>query len=214
MLKNKEINNELKDKELSRLLKNLLLFTIMSCIFGYIGYRFCVDNDYDVKRGIIFGALFPMGIAFMKKYDFDGFFSYIVYIIVYSILLEFVPTWVGIALLFIIISIFIIWFIRILINVKPNNENTKNTTSDSNLIRPQRVNKGYNGINKIYETEEYSVETYDDEIPEEYEEYFCERCDKKISEEEYEDNCGLCEDCYAEVYFGERYDGDDYDLYR
>ena len=45
-------------------------------------------------------------------------------------------------------------------------------------------------------------------------EYFCERCNEPISEEEYNNNCGLCEDCDAEVYFGERYDGDDYDLYR
>lgn len=46
------------------------------------------------------------------------------------------------------------------------------------------------------------------------EEYYCERCDKEILEEEHEEYCGLCEDCYSEVYFGERYNGDDYDLYK
>ena len=56
---------------------------------------------------------------------------------------------------------------------------------------------------------EYQLENLDD-----LEEFVCERCETPISEEEYNDNGGLCEDCYDEVYFGERYEGDDYDLYR
>lgn len=43
-----KINDELKSKELTEIIVELIRFIILSGIFGYIGYSFCADNNYDI----------------------------------------------------------------------------------------------------------------------------------------------------------------------
>ena len=51
---------ELISKDLDELLKPLLAFVILAGLFGYAGYIYCVDNNHDIRHGIIFGSIFPL----------------------------------------------------------------------------------------------------------------------------------------------------------
>lgn len=46
--------------------------------FGYIGYVFCSDNNYDIQKGIIFGAVYPIGLTLLKESSFGNLFAYII----------------------------------------------------------------------------------------------------------------------------------------
>lgn len=60
----KEINEELKSKELTGIIIGLICFFILSGIFGYIGYSFCADNNYDVKKVLYLEYCFQLGYQF------------------------------------------------------------------------------------------------------------------------------------------------------
>ena len=110
----KKIKDKLISKELTDIIVGLISFIMLSAIFGYIGYSFCLDNGYDIQKGIVFGILFPMGIAILKESNFGSKITYIVYTIIYFILLNYIPTYIGIALLCLIILLFIGIFISVL----------------------------------------------------------------------------------------------------
>ena len=113
-VKNKvDIKKELISKELTELIKSLLAFIFLAVLFGYAGYTYSIDNNQDIKHGIVFGSLFPLGIALIKTLDIGNAFIYIVYTIAYICLIDYVPTFVGFIILFTIIAIFIFCFIRI-----------------------------------------------------------------------------------------------------
>lgn len=191
----KEMKEELKSKELTEIIVGLLSFMILSGIFGYVGYKFCLDNHYDIQKGIVFGALFPMGLAILKELHLGNIFTYIAYTIIYIIVLDYVPTFVGIILLFLIISLFIIAFISTLkkdrteeinkIYKAQHFEPTKKTTYTSFIQeRPKTI---------------HSNETFEcDKMENEYE---CERCFRKISEEEFDLYDGMCEECFDETHY-------------
>jgi len=215
-MKQKKYNYE-QDKKITDLLINVFTFVALSCIFGYAGYSFCIDNDYDPQKGMIFGALYSIGIAVIREFDLGGAFTYIVYTIVYFLLVEKIPALVGIIVYFAIIVGFFGYYIYIKTNKNEDN-NAKEVKKEKayNITSPVKIKTNYNKTSPATKTVFLNEEdNYEESIDiDSQEEYHCERCDRIISEEEYIDNCGLCEDCDAEVYFGERYDGDDYDLYR
>ena len=109
----RKIKDDLISKELTELLVGLISFFILSGICGYIGYSFCLDNNYDVPKGIVFGVLFPMGIALLKETNFGSKFTYVLYTIIYFVLLDYIPTYIGIILLFIIILLFVAVFVSV-----------------------------------------------------------------------------------------------------
>ena len=79
-VKNKvDIKKELISKELTELIKSLLAFIFLTVLFGYAGYTYSIDNNQDIKHGIVFGSLFPLGIALIKTLDIGNAFIYIVY---------------------------------------------------------------------------------------------------------------------------------------
>ena len=78
-----DIKKELISKDLNELIKPLLIFVVLAILFGYAGYVYSVDNNQDIKHGIIFGSLFPLGIALIKAFDIENFFIYIAYTITY-----------------------------------------------------------------------------------------------------------------------------------
>lgn len=70
----KEIKRKLISKDLTKYLKIFIPTIIIGVIFGYIGYKYNLDNNGDLKRGIIFGAIYPLGIALItgnKKSKFN-----------------------------------------------------------------------------------------------------------------------------------------------
>ena len=46
----KKIKNNLISADLTPIIVRLLCFLIISGIFGYIGYSFCLDNGYDIQK--------------------------------------------------------------------------------------------------------------------------------------------------------------------
>lgn len=198
----KEINEELKSKELTEIIIGLICFFILSGIFGYIGYSFCADNNYDVKKGIVFGILFPIGLSILKVLDLGNIFTYIVYTIIYIVVIDYIPTFVGIIALFICILVFIASFVSVL---------KKDRTDEVNEIYKRKfsmpVQKIKNASSKQYIPKEldYIESKYENDDKYEYEKeyedkYECERCFEVISEEEYELHDGLCEECFIEVH--------------
>ena len=206
-VKNKvDIKKELISKELTELIKSLLAFIFLTVLFGYAGYTYSIDNNQDIKHGIVFGSLFPLGIALIKTLDIGNAFIYIVYTIAYICLIDYVPTFVGFIILFTIIAIFIFCFIRI---------EKKDRTEEISKISNLNNNVNYTKPNtKITRQKEIIKEDYipiiDEEIENDGEKDFldedekldceCERCFKKISFEEYELNDFMCEDCYQDVH--------------
>lgn len=206
-VKNKvDIKKELISKELTELIKSLLAFIFLTVLFGYAGYTYSIDNNQDIKHGIVFGSLFPLGIALIKTLDIGNAFIYIVYTIAYICLIDYVPTFVGFIILFTIIAIFIFCFIRI---------EKKDRTEEISKISNLNNNVNYTKPNtKITRQKEIIKEDYipiiDEKIENDGEKDFldedekldceCERCFKKISFEEYELNDFMCEDCYQDVH--------------
>lgn len=206
-VKNKvDIKKELISKELTELIKSLLAFIFLTVLFGYAGYTYSIDNNQDIKHGIVFGSLFPLGIALIKTLDIGNAFIYIVYTIAYICLIDYVPIFVGFIILFTIIAIFIFCFIRI---------EKKDRTEEISKISNLNNNVNYTKPNtKITRQKEIIKEDYipiiDEEIENDGEKDFldedekldceCERCFKKISFEEYELNDFMCEDCYQDVH--------------
>ena len=206
-VKNKvDIKKELISKELTELIKSLLAFIFLTVLFGYAGYTYSIDNNQDIKHGIVFGSLFPLGIALIKTLDIGNAFIYIVYTIAYICLIDYVPTFVGFIILFTIIAIFIFCFIRIekkdrteeISKINNLNNNVHYTKPNTKVTRPKEIIK-----------EDY-IPIIDEEIENDEEKDFldedekldceCERCFKKISFEEYELNDFMCEDCYQDVH--------------
>ena len=206
-VKNKvDIKKELISKELTELIKSLLAFIFLTVLFGYAGYTYSIDNNQDIKHGIVFGSLFPLGIALIKTLDIGNAFIYIVYTIAYICLIDYVPTFVGFIILFTIIAIFIFCFIRIekkdrteeISKISNLNNNVNYTKQNTKITRPKEIIK-----------EDY-IPIIDEEIENDGEKDFldedekldceCERCFKKISFEEYELNDFMCEDCYQDVH--------------
>ena len=203
-VKNKEdIKKELISKDLNELIKPLFMFVLLSVLFGYIGYRYCIDNNLDIIHGIVFGSLFPLGLALINAFNYGSFIIYTIYTVAYICLIGYVPTLIGFIILFIIIAIFIVWFINI--EKKDRAEEIyKIYYYSNNMTTPVKTKT-------TEETGEKYIPVIDDEEPEEdiekdiFEEeeeleYECERCFKKISLEEYELNDFMCEDCYQEVH--------------
>ena len=54
----KKIRAKLISKELTNIIVGLISFIMLSVIFGYIGYKFCLDNEYDIQRGIVFSIFY------------------------------------------------------------------------------------------------------------------------------------------------------------
>ena len=177
-------------KKIKNKLIRLLCFLILSGIFGYIGYSFCLDNGYDIQRGIIFAILFPMGIALLKGFNFESKLIYIIYTILFFLLLDYIPTYVGIILLFVIVLLFILEFILVL--KEDRTEEIDRIYRQERKSKVKRINK-YSQQNKK-ENEYIRINSMK-------EKYYCERCFKEISEEEYELYDDMCEECFEETHY-------------
>ena len=190
-----KIKNELIGKELTNIIVGLITFIMVSGIFGYIGYSFCLDNGYEIQKGIVFAILFPMGIALIKESNFGSKITYIAYTILYFLLLDYIPIYVGIALLCIIILLFIGIFISVL--KKDRSEEIDRiyrqeycySTKIPKFKRPTDYKQPKTIIDK---SEDFN-------FPEE--KYYCKRCFKEISQEEYELYDDMCEECFEETHY-------------
>ena len=197
-----DIKKDLISKDLNELIKPLFIFVLLAILFGYAGYRYCIDNNLDIIHGIVFGSLFPLVPALIIAFDYGNFFIYIVYTIAYICLIDCVPTFIGIIILFIIIAVFIVRFINI---------EKKDRTEEISKIYDFNCNKMTPIMPKIAEEisgkyipiidnepeNDIEKDIFDDDEKLECE---CERCFKKISFEEYELNDFMCEECYQEVH--------------
>lgn len=186
----KKIKNNLISADLTPIIVRLLCFLIISGIFGYIGYSFCLDNGYDIQRGIIFAISFPMGIALLKGFNFESKLTYIIYTILFFLLLDYIPTYVGIILLFVIVLLFILEFISVLKDDRT--EEIDRIYRQERKSKVKRINK-YSQQNKK-ENEYIKINSMK-------EKYYCERCFKEISEEEYELYDDMCEECFEETHY-------------
>lgn len=186
----KKIKNNLISADLTPIIVRLLCFLILSGIFGYIGYSFCLDNGYDIQRGIIFAILFPMGIALLKGFNFESKLIYIIYTILFFLLLDYIPTYVGIILLFVIVLLFILEFILVL---------KEDRTEEIDRIYRQERKSTVKRINKYSQQNKKENEYI--KINSMKEKYYCERCFKEISEEEYELYDDMCEECFEETHY-------------
>ena len=202
-----DIKRDLISKDLTELIKPLFIFVLLAILFGYIGYKYCIDNNLDIIHGIVFGSLFPLIPAVIIAFDYGNFFIYIVYTIAYICLIDYVPTFIGIIILFIIIVAFIVRFINI---------EKKDRTEEIYKIYYYSNDKTIPVKTKtVEEIKEKYIPSIDDELDDDIEkdifdededeklEYECERCFKKISFEEYETNDCMCEDCYQDVHTDE-----------
>ncbi len=212
---NQDIKNELISKDLTELLKPLLAFVLLVLLFGYAGYSYSLDNNEDIRHGIIFGSLFPLGIALIKFLNLDNFFIYIIYTIAYICIVKYIPTFVGVTILLIIIAVFVEAFIQI--EKKDRTEQIKSIKNNkSKIIHPvpnnntQPIKRTYiSEINEpIHEEKEYGIIDEDEKL-----EYECELCLKKISYEEYELYDGYCEDCFYDVHIDDKGNYHDEELF-
>ncbi len=190
-----EIKSELISNDLSDLLGTLILILLIAGICGYVGYIYSKDNNLSISHGIIFGILFPLGVGLLELFDLNNFFCFILYTIVYIAIVNFIPTFVGGIILFLLILIFMIDYIYI--EEKDRTEEINNIIAKNNIVS----NKSYNyntDVKEVYDKSDEYLTSSEPKIMEE--EFECEMCFKKISEEEYETYDGMCEDCFMNVH--------------
>ncbi len=204
-----ELKRKLISNDLSKLLGALIFILLVAGVSGYVGYIYSKDNNLSISHGIIFGALFPLGVGLLEQFDCNNFFCFILYTIIYITIVSFIPTFVGVIILLLIIGIFIIDLISI--------EREDRTEKINSIISKNNIdsNKNYNyNINEsevcdksgadITPSELKIIDEATDDRENRYinleEEYECEMCFKKISEEEYELYDGMCEECFMDVH--------------
>ena len=187
--KNKiDIKSQLISNELNEFLKSLIVFLLISILFGYVGYIYSKDNNLSISHGIIFGVLFPLGVGLLEMSNFSNFFITLIYTIAYLAIASHIPTFVGGIILFIIIGLLVINFIYI-----EKKDRTKEIEEYNNYNNCNKKRNVTTIQNNNYIAEDYSIK----ENPEEYE---CEMCFKKISEEEYELYDCMCEECFMDAH--------------
>ena len=201
------IRIRLRNEELSNFMQSLIVLIFSIGLFAYIGYSFCVDNNYIVLNGIILGPFIPLGLYFLKQFDLGNIFTYIIYFIVCILIFDKIPIFIGFLIWFFIILLFILKIVHIYTDKR---EYVVNTTYIAETAREYRE-KNKSSYKKPITHKK--LKKIDDDDLDEYE-YYCDRCDKRISQEEYELNAGMCDDCVSEVYFFDRYENDDFDMYR
>ncbi len=213
--KDKETKRKLISKDLTNYLKLFIPTLLLTGLFGYIGYVYSKDNNGDIVKGIIFGAIYPLGlliIEIIKEINISSWnaFPYIIYTIIWICIADSIPIWIGFTILFTIIIFFITLFI--IIEVKDRSkkineiyENEKITQGTLNIAEREKSELGvYISSNELgdIEKEINQNETYI-EYSEAEEKYECERCFKKISYEEWETYDMMCEDCFMDVHLDE-----------
>ena len=204
--------NKVKSNELTELIKIIIITILICTIFGYIGYKYSSSNNLDIRQGIIWGCIFPIGFLILEISNNGGLVTSIIYTILYGAAISMLPTWVGAILLILVIIFYLILFINIKIKNREKNEINSNNQKGNKEIKsePKKIYSSEeinNRIKKILENEnKEESENNADNIDKlfEDEEYECERCFKKISEEEYELNDGMCEECNMEVHTDEK----------
>ena len=204
-----QIKRELISKDLTNYLKLFIPTLLITGLFGYIGYVYNKDNNGDIVKGIIFGAIYPLGLLILKiikEINISSWntFPYIIYTIIWIGIADSIPTWIGITILFTIIIFFITLFIIIELkdrSIKINEiyENEKIPQRKLNIAEKEKVYISSNELGDI-EKEINQNETYIGESEDEEEEYECEMCFKKISYEEWETYDMMCEDCFMELH--------------
>lgn len=212
-MSNKDNKTKIKvdNDEVFNTVFKFIIFTLVSSFFGYCGYTYCIENYYNVFKGIVFGALLPMILYFIDERFGLGFIKFIILVIAWICICEYIPLFIGIIALVSMVS-YGIWKIIDTYNNRTVTETITVYENKENKINNAKIVTNYS--TKVGDTyKKHNDNNYINIELDDYK-YYCERCDKRISEEEYIENCGLCEDCDAEVYFGERYDGDDYDMWR
>ena len=213
-----EIKRELISKDLTNYLKLFIPTLLLTGLFGYIGYVYNKDNNGDIAKGIIFGAIYPLGLLILKiikeiNISSWNVFPYIIYTIIWICIADSIPFWIGIIILFTIIIFFITLFI--IIEVKDRSkeingiyENEKITQGILNIDKKENSKLGVHmSSNELRDIEKEELiekeinqnETYFEDSKDEEEEYECEMCFKKISYEEWETYDMMCEDCFMDV---------------
>lgn len=168
--KKKEIKRELISKDLTKYLKLFIPVILLCILFGYIGYVYSKDNNEDLGRGIIIGAIYPLGIMLIKlldeiSYTQSGVFIYIIYTIIWICISGDIPFWVGVVILFSIILFFIIWFIYIEIKDRTDEVNKIYEKEISNQRRAniiERNNTAEYNTNQKYKPVENIRGAFDD----------------------------------------------------
>lgn len=221
MEKNKEeiikmIENECKQKDILEIISKIVGLSICSVIAKIIIDRI----DEEIFTPSILSIFIPWGyvvIHMMHKVVSDGIMGLFKLVCVITLGAFFV--------LWIFLELYISAYIGIIampvILIKSYIDIKKILNADySSSASFLYWKRGYENDSKINNQPKKLIDIKQNETKRdppshfpEYE-YYCDRCDKRISEKQYTENAGLCEDCDAEVYFGERYDYDDYDMYR
>lgn len=198
----KKIKDKLISQELTDIIVGLIAFIMLSGVFGYIGYSFCLDNGYDIQKGIVFGILFPMGIAILKETNLGNKFTYIIYVVLYFILSDYIPTYIGIILLFISILSFIGLFIATI---------KKDRSEEIDGIYRQEYCQQLKKSKTMDYKQQKTSEDKSSKFNVSEEKHYCERCFKEISQEEYELYDDMCEECFEDTYYD--FDGNPRDDY-
>lgn len=182
-----------KNKELKSAIGIFVISILLGAFSAYVGYLFCRDNEYNAIKGVIFGFLIPFvyGVLYqlLEKIRYqksNGFLCFLL-MLLYLYLCTYIPIWIGIILMAIVIYLVILQ-IRIAFR-EAAIEKTPVRVEDQKKDYPQEAVK-------LWKDEEQNTENEDLE-----EEFYCERCFEKISQEEYEGNDGMCESCYEDMLF-------------
>ena len=196
----KDIKNKLISQDLTELLKPLIAFTILTCIFGYIGYSYSSQNNGDVPHDTIFFSLYPVILATIREIlGYKKISTSIIFTIAYIYCAVFMPTIVGVIIFSAIIFLFVVIFIHIEFKDRTKEVERINESNKIIVAKSTEQNTAINSDNINFSKEKLEVD--DDE--EDEEKYECEICFKEISYEEYELYDGMCEECFTNVHTDE-----------
>ena len=157
-----EIKRELISKDLTNYLKLFIPTLLLLGLFGYIGYLYNKDNNGDIVRGIIFGAIYPLGLLILKIIKEINISSwnvspYIIYTIIWICIADSMPFWIGITILSVTIVVFIALFIIIEVKDRSKEINeiygNRRVTQETVNIAEKQKSKNTNTKYKYVEEE-------------------------------------------------------------
>ena len=198
----KDIKNKLISQDLTELLKPLIAFSILTCIFGYIEYSYSSQNNGDVPHDTIFFSLYPVILATIREIlGYKKISTSIIFTIAYIYCALFMPTIVGVIIFSAIILLFVVIFIHIEFKDRTKEVERINESNKIIVAKSTEQNTIKNLDNIDFSKEKLEVD--DNKEAEDEEKYECEICFKEIPYEEYELYDGMCEECFMSVHADE-----------
>ena len=111
--KNKlETKEDVKNKYIILALLKIFVLILLIGLFGYVGYIYGKDNNCDIVKCVVLGCLFPFIFCYFDEEIGISIIKFFILVCAWILLGQFIPTFVGVICLIIVIILAILGAIQ------------------------------------------------------------------------------------------------------